>query len=275
MGRVITLTTDFGLKDSYVAAMKGVILGINPEVILVDVSHDIAPQNVKEAAFVLGTAYRYFPDGTIHLVVVDPGVGTDRRGLAVNGSGHYFVAPDNGVLSYVLADAIQGNVVGSSRQILHHSLPTGFQAVSLTSRKYWRLEVSHTFHGRDVFAPVAAHLSLNTPIESFGEQVSSMMAFPRPTPTRADDGSLQGEVIHIDSFGNLITNLTVGDLTGGRVEVEIAGHTIGGVSSSYQQGEGLLAIVGSSGYLEIAESNGSAAKRTGSIIGTRVLVRTV
>ena len=275
MGQVITLTTDFGLKDGYVAAMKGAVLDINPNATLIDVSHCIAAQSVREAAFVLGTAYRYFPPGTIHLVVVDPGVGTGRRALALSGSGYSFIAPDNGALSYILADVVGDNALGSSLHVRSHCLPDEFQAVSLTNSEFWRPEVSSTFHGRDIFAPVAAHLSLGMPLEALGEPVSSVMAFPRPAPVHAEDGSVRGEVIHIDSFGNLITNLRAGDLPGDDVQLEVAGHTIKKVSTSYQQKEGLLTIVGSSGYLEIAESNGSAARRTGSAIGTQVIVRGV
>ena len=273
MAPVITLTTDFGLKDGYVGAMKGVILDINPHATLIDISHSIAAQDVREAAFVLGTAYRYFPAGTTHLVVVDPGVGTDRKGLALNGSGYTFVAPDNGVLSYVLADAMQGSDPGPSRQVLRRPIPHGFSAVSLNNSEFWRPEVSDTFHGRDIFSPVAAHLSLGTPLEALGEPVSAVMAFPRPAPLHADDGSVRGEVIHVDSFGNLITNLRAGDLPGADVLLEVAGNMIEGISPSYQQREGLLLLIGSSGYLEVAESNGSAAKQTGASIGARVIAR--
>ena len=275
MAPVITLTTDFGLKDGYVAAMKGVILDINPNATLIDISHSIAVQDMREAAFVLGTAYRYFPPGTIHLVVVDPGVGTGRRGLALNGSGYSFVAPDNGVLSYVLADVTRGSGPGSSLHVRPHCLPDGFQTVSLTNSEFWRPEVSGTFHGRDIFAPAAAHLSLGIPLEALGEPVSSVMAFPRPAPVHVEDGSVQGEVIHIDSFGNLITNLRVVDLPRDEVQLEMAGNTIERISTSYQQREGLLALVGSSGYLEIAESNGSAAVRTGASVGARVIAKGV
>ncbi|MFQ5873474.1 MAG: S-adenosyl-l-methionine hydroxide adenosyltransferase family protein [Dehalococcoidia bacterium] len=279
MASVITLTTDFGLNDGYVAAMKGVILSINPDVILVDVSHTIRHQNVREGAFVLGTAYRYFPEGTIHVAIVDPGVGTARRGLVLKGAGYYFVAPDNGVLSYVLADAVeQANPAphheeAGSPEDEKRNLPSGFEAVALTKRRYWCPTVSDTFHGRDIFAPVAAHLSLKVPLGEFGEPISSLLAFPRPCPTATDDGAVQGEVVHIDGFGNLITNVRAEGLPTGEVEIEVAGHRIDGISRSYQEGEGLLAIFGSAGYLEVSERNGSAASRIGAEIGTPVIVR--
>ena len=279
MASIITLTTDFGLKDSYVGAMKGAILEINPEVNIVDISHAVTPQNVREGAYVLGSAYRYFPRGTIHLVVVDPGVGTGRRALSIRGSDYYFIGPDNGVFSYVISDAPEQTEAGPPRQPLNawegdlQRLPRGFEAVALTRNLYWRPQVSDTFHGRDIFAPVAAHLSLGVPLEELGEPVSSVVAFHRPTPVRGVDGSIEGEVIHIDGYGNLITNIRASDLPGERVETEIAGNRVKGICRSYEEGEGLLAIVGSAGYLEVCEKNGNAAARTEAGVGARVVVR--
>ncbi|MFQ5933951.1 MAG: S-adenosyl-l-methionine hydroxide adenosyltransferase family protein [Dehalococcoidia bacterium] len=275
MPAAITFTTDFGLRDAYVAAMKGVVLGINPEATLVDISHSVAPQNVREGAFVLGMAYRYFPQGTIHVAVVDPGVGTSRRGLILKGAGHYFVAPDNGVLSHVLTDALEEGPSASKPAAEAQDLPPGFEAVVLTERRYWRPDVSDTFHGRDIFAPVAAHLSLGVPLKRFGEPLSSVLAFPRPTPTVGEDGSVRGEIMHIDGFGNLITNIRRGNLPEGDVEISMTGHSVRGISRSYQEGKGLLAIFGSGGYLEISESNGSAASITGAGVGASVVVRSL
>ena len=279
MASIITLTTDFGLKDSYVGAMKGAILEINPEVKIVDISHAVTPQNVREGAYVLGSAYRYFPKGTIHLVVVDPGVGTGRRALSIRGLDHYFIGPDNGVFSYVISDALEQTRAEPPRQAISagegdlQRLPRGFEAVTLTRSLYWRPQVSDTFHGRDIFAPVAAHLSLGVPLEEFGEPVSSVVAFPRPTPVRGVDGSIEGEIIHIDGYGNLITSIKASDLPDHRVETEIGGNRVKGICRSYEEGEGLLSIVGSAGYLEICEKNGSAAARTGAGVGARVVVR--
>jgi hypothetical protein len=236
----------------------------------------VTARNIREGAFVLGAAYRYFPKGTIHVAVIDPGVGSGRRALLVEGSGYYFIAPDNGVLSHVLADALQkaspAEARGSS-ECIPRDLPPGFRAVALTRNRYWRPAVSDTFHGRDIFAPVAAHLSLGVPMEEFGDPVSSIQSFPRSSPLSTSGGTVQGQVIHIDGFGNLITNVRAGDLPEGDVEIELAGHRLMGVSRSYEEGDGLLAIIGSSGCLEISEKNGSAAEKTGAEMGTTVVIR--
>ncbi|HJX70178.1 MAG TPA: SAM-dependent chlorinase/fluorinase, partial [Dehalococcoidia bacterium] len=242
MGAIITLTTDFGTQDAYVAAMKGVILGINPGATLVDICHSIEPQNIAQAAFVIGTAYDYFPQDTIHVVIIDPGVGSQRRAIALKTPRAFFVAPDNGVLSYV---------IGAS--------PEEPQAVALTNPKFWRHPVSSTFHGRDIFAPVAAHLSLGVPLEEFGEVIPSLFAFPMPHPRMGANGELIGHIIHIDHFGNLITNVKKEDLPSGKLCLEIAGQRIESLSTSYAAGDKLLAVLGSSGHLEIAAKNGSAA----------------
>ena len=276
MAPIITLTTDFGLGDSYVGAMKGVILGINPDANLVDISHSVSPQSVREGAFVLGTAYHYYPEGAIHIAVVDPGVGTGRRALLMEGQGYHFVGPDNGIFSYVVADALEkGSSSHPSRPSTSkcESLPADFRAVELTRSRYWRPKVSATFHGRDIFAPVAAHLSLGVPVEEFGYPVSSILTLSRPTPTRSADGSLIGEVVHSDRFGNLITNIRAEGLPESAIEIEMGDYVVRGISSSYENGDGLLAIVGSSGYLEISEKNGSAAARTGAGVGTQVILR--
>ncbi|HXX59515.1 MAG TPA: SAM-dependent chlorinase/fluorinase, partial [Dehalococcoidales bacterium] len=163
MGKIITLTTDFGLCDAYVAEMKGVILGIDPEAKIVDVCHTVRPQNIAQAGFVISTAYRYFPERTIHVVVVDPGVGSSRRAVLLHTPYADFLAPDNGVLSYVIQEALSQPVKGSTVK-----LKPGISAVSLTNSTYWLPEVSSTFHGRDIFAPVAAHLSLGKKPDTFG-----------------------------------------------------------------------------------------------------------
>ena len=178
MGTFITLTTDFGLTDGYVAAMKGVIYSINPEATIVDICHNIQPQNIRQAAFVLSTAYSYFPSYTVHLVVVDPGVGTNRRAIILKTPKAHFVAPDNGVLSYVI-DAYSPQPVPDSQRV---KLGPESKAYAITKSEYWRKPVSNTFHGRDIFAPVAARLSLGMMASSLGDNVDTVTAFPIPHP---------------------------------------------------------------------------------------------
>ncbi|MEE9201689.1 MAG: SAM-dependent chlorinase/fluorinase [Dehalococcoidia bacterium] len=236
---IITLTTDFG-PGEYAAAMKGVILGINPQALLVDISHQVEPQDILDGAFVLAATCPYFPPGTIHVAVVDPGVGTGRRPLVVQTPDALFVAPDNGLLSLALK--------GSE-----------YQAYELTQPQYWREEVSATFHGRDIFAPAAAHLSLGVSPQDMGRPVADMVKLPLP-PVEAVGGEVRGRVIHIDRFGNLITNIRQKDLPSGPIRIEISGRRIEGLSSHYQAGEELVALMGSSGYLEIAAPGASAAR---------------
>ncbi|HJX13116.1 MAG TPA: SAM-dependent chlorinase/fluorinase [Dehalococcoidales bacterium] len=258
MGAVITLTTDFGLADAYVAAVKGVILGINPGVTLVDISHAIRPQDIGQAAFVLGTAYESFPHGTVHVAVVDPGVGTGRRAVILKTPGGSFVAPDNGVLSYVIQRYSTGAPEGNA---LAARLGEGAEAVAITTARFWRTPVSATFHGRDIFAPVAAHLSLGVPLADFGKKIDTLAVLPLPRPRREADGSLVGQVIHVDSFGNLITNIRSADLprATASLTVEVGNKVIRGLSRTYRDGGGLLALVGSSDRLEISLPEGDAA----------------
>ena len=256
MGAIITLTTDFGTQDAYVATMKGVILGINPEATIVDICHSIEPQNIAQAAFVIATAYNYFPADTIHVIIVDPGVGSQRRAIALKTQGAFFVAPDNDVLSYVI-----------------DASPEQPQAVALTNPKFWRHPVSSTFHGRDIFAPVAAHLSLGVPLEEFGEAITSLSAFPVPHPQVGANGELIGHILHIDRFGNLITDVNKEDLPWDTFSLEIADRQIEGLSTSYAEGDKLLALLGSSGHVEIALKNGSAAGLFDARIGDEVKIK--
>ncbi len=239
---LITLTTDFGTDDPYVATMKGVILGINPAVTIVDVCHTIEPQNIAQAAFLLSTTYRYFPQGTIHVVVVDPGVGTQRKALLLVTPNAFFVAPDNGVLSYIVEE-----------------FPFGIEAFSLTNPRFWLSPVSDTFQGRDIFAPVAAYLSLGTPPHEFGDPIPFISAFAISRPRVDVDGMLIGHILHIDHFGNLITDIKKDDLPKGRLFIEVRGHIIDDLSQSYEEGEELLAIIGSSERLEVSLKNSNAA----------------
>jgi len=269
---VITLTTDFGLEDPYVAAMKGVILATNPEATIVDISHAVRPQAIEQGAFLLASAWPYFPNGSLHVGVVDPGVGTERRALAVRTPAATFVGPDNGLLSPALPDEVREAAWGHDQPVPVR-LPAGYRAVSLTNEAYLRQPVSSTFHGRDIFAPVAGHISRGVRLEELGPPVEEMLALAPFRARRQPDGSLRGRVIHIDVFGNLVTDVRCEDLPAERSTVEVAGQRIVGLSPTYQEGAEIVAVVGSSGYLEIAAPRASAAELLGAALGIPVLVR--
>jgi S-adenosylmethionine hydrolase len=244
---IITLTTDFGLTDPFVGIMKGVILGIAPEAQIVDITHDIPSYDIAEAAFIVNSSYRYFPDGTIHVVVIDPGVGSARRPLAAFAKDQFFVAPDNGVLSFVL----------------HHQASDSIPAVyDIRNESLFRHPVSHTFHGRDIFAPTAAHLSRGTPIESVGERIMDFIHGPLPKPRSRSDDGLVATVLRVDRFGNLITNLRRSDLHSDFV-IRLGGINIRRLCRSFAEADPgeFFAIEGSTGYIEIALNQGSAADR--------------
>lgn len=274
MSAIITLTTDLGLTDAYVAAMKGVILGINPEVKLVDICHTIKPQNITQAAFVLSTAYQFFPQKTIHVVVVDPGVGTERRAIILRIPSADFVAPDNGVLSYVIQQSSTKLVKENANRQLRELEPE-FEVVALSEPRFWRSPVSPTFHGRDIFAPVAALLSLGFPPIDFGETITSVTMLPLPNPDKALDGSLVGHILHIDTFGNLITNIKSDDLpqATGTVTTMVGNHSISGLSHTYAAGRGLLSLIGSSGYLEVSLKGGNASAFLNAKVGDEVIIK--
>jgi S-adenosylmethionine hydrolase len=267
---VITLTTDFGLADPYVAAMKGVILSLNPQAVIVDVSHAVRPQRIEHGAFLLETSLSYFPPGSIHIAVVDPGVGTRRRAIAVRTPSATFLGPDNGVLSPALPDDIRCQV-GEASGRLH--LPEGSSGVTLTDASYHRQPVSDTFHGRDIFAPAAAHLSLGIPLSDLGKPVEDVVALPPFRARREPDGSWNGRIVHVDAFGNLITDVRGEDLASTRITVELKDRQIAGLQRTYASGQDLTALVGSAGFLEIALSGGSAAAETAVDIGEPVVVR--
>jgi len=256
---IITLTTDFGLRDPFVGVMKGVILGICPSARLVDLTHDVPPQDVLGAALALESAVRFFPAGAIHLAVVDPGVGSPRRALGIRAAGQYFVGPDNGIFTFVLGGG-------------------DWAAVSLEAAEFRRPSVSRTFHGRDVFAPAAAHLAAGISLDCLGPGVSdpALLAWPE---CRMVGGELVGEVIGSDRFGNLLTSVTaerLGQLDAGlAVIVSVGGRELGPPTSCYAEGrEGQPApIVGSTGRLEIFARNGSAVALLGAGRGTAVRVR--
>jgi S-adenosyl-L-methionine hydrolase (adenosine-forming) len=271
---VVTLTTDFGPDDAYVAAMKGAILSTNPSACIVDISHSISPQGILQAAFVLNMVYRYFPPQTIHLAVVDPGVGSQRRGIILKTPDAYFVAPDNGILSYVLDDLYLLKNAPSPRSYEEEKITIKgeFEAISITDPRFWHHPVSSTFHGRDIFAPVAASLSLGISIYELGEKISDLNVLPLPRPHIDDQGRVTGQVIYMDHFGNLVTNIKRGNLPRERIAIEIADHAIHELSNYYSQGEGLLALLGSSGYLEISLKDGNAHEFLNAGIGDEVRI---
>jgi S-adenosyl-L-methionine hydrolase (adenosine-forming) len=243
---VIALLTDFGVRDHYAGTMKGVILGICPEAALVDVSHDIPPHDVVAGALELGASYRYFPAGTIFLAVVDPGVGSFRRGVAVEAGDYKFVAPDNGVLTLVVDEHPPKRVV------------------ELSERRYARPTVSRTFEGRDRFAPAAAWLAKGIDLTALGPAVRALHRLELATPA-VENGTIAGEVIRVDRFGNLVTNINrrTFDLvsSGQGLEIRVGGHPVGRVVSTYADaapGE-ICALFGSTDQLEIAANGGSAA----------------
>ena len=276
---IITLTTDFGGADIYVGAMKGVILGINPDAAIVDVTHEVPPQDVRAGAYALDAAWDAFPPGTVHLAVVDPGVGTDRLPIAACGPGATFVGPDNGTLSYVLARAARSGPDRPRPDAAPFvpasvALPDGWTAYHLTERKYWREPVRSTFHGRDIFAPVAAHLSAGLAPSALGPRLTHVTAFALPVAIESD-GRIEGCVQHVDRYGNLVTNIAEALLSAPwhGLTVEVGGREVAGLSPSFQGAGPLVAVIGSGGWLEIAVPNGSAARELGAGIGDGVVVR--
>ena len=256
----ITLITDFGLKDGNVGVMKGVIWGIAPGAQIADLSHNISPQNIPEAALVLGRSAPYFPAGTVHVVVVDPGVGTERRPIAARLGEQFFVGPDNGVLTMLLGRA-EGS--GWEIEIVHTDKPA-----------YWLPEISHVFHGRDIFAPVAAHLAGGVPLGEMGTPVKDPLRLDLPQPARWDNG-WRGEVIHIDHFGNISSNIRVEHLgVPAGVVVSLCGVVVEGLVETFgERGPGeLVALYGSTGNLIISVVDGDAATNLGASVGDRVAV---
>jgi S-adenosyl-L-methionine hydrolase (adenosine-forming) len=270
MGTFITLTTDFGTADGYVSAMKGVIYSLNPEATVVDISHNIQSQNIRQAAFVLSTVHSYFPSYTIHLVVVDPGVGSNRRAVIVKTPKAHFVAPDNGVLSYIV-DAYQPQPIPDSQRV---KLSPELKAYAITRSEYWRKPVSNTFHGRDIFAPVAARLSLGLMASSLGDEIDTLTTFAIPRPYRQDE-MLIGQILHIDNFGNLITSFQESFLqtNGQSTTIIIGDRSIHGIARTYSESSGPTALFGSSGYLEIAVANGYAADFFRAKVGDEIKIK--
>ena len=260
MNPIITLTTDFGFDDAYVAVMKGVILSINPKANIIDITHSIEPQNVAQAAFILNVAYRYFPRQSVHIAIVDPGVGSERRGIILKTPSSLFVAPDNGILSYVINELSynENSLNQYSKSLKRVTFKKGIETVAITDPRFWRHPVSPTFHGRDIFAPVAAGLSLGISPYEFGEKITSVYISPTPKPSLDPQGNLIGHILYVDHFGNLITDIKSTDLPQGDIVIEAAGQHIQGISHYYEEEERLMVILGSSGYLEISLRDGSA-----------------
>jgi hypothetical protein len=253
---VISLTTDFGLADGYVGIMKGVILRIAPHVCFVDLSHEIAPQDVRQAAQVLARAAPFFPAATIHLAVVDPGVGSARRPLLVTTQAAAYVGPDNGIFSSALSQP-------------------GVQAWVLDQPRFWLSPVSGTFHGRDLFAPIAAHLANGVLAQQLGRLIADPVRLELPEPHRRSDGRLGGEIISIDRFGNLISNIPAAWVAEGNWRCRIAGESAPLVNAYAEVSDGALAaLVGSDGVVEVAVRNGNAAQRLGVGIGTGIELQT-
>lgn len=256
---IITLTTDYGTGDHLVGVMKGVILKLNPEVRIVDITHDVMPFDILDGALTIGQVYNIFPPKTIHVVVVDPGVGSQRRPILVTGDQHYFVAPDNGVLSMVYER--------EPKVAVRH----------ITSEHYFLNPVSNTFHGRDVFAPVAGWLSKNWQTPSFGDEITDYVRFTLPKPKVAGS-TIRGVVLKVDNFGNLITNLTPEDVpqvvTGANFKITAGSREIDKLSQSYAQGAPgeVLAVIGSSGFLEICVNKGNAARALSMHRGAEVTI---
>jgi S-adenosylmethionine hydrolase len=250
---IITLLTDFGSSDYYIGAMKGVILNINPEAEIVDITHDLIPYDILDAAFMIAQVYSYYPPRTVHVVVVDPSVGTQRRPILVSGDQHYFIAPDNGVLSFIYPQQEKLTV----REI--------------SSEHYFHTPISQTFHGRDIFAPSAAYLSKGLETVQVGEEITDYVRLQIPKPQPLTEKTFKGMVLKIDHFGNAITNIARADVPAlfeeqtPAFKVKVGGKEVAKLVRAYAEGpqNEVFAILGSSGYLELATNRGGAAKLLG------------
>jgi S-adenosyl-L-methionine hydrolase (adenosine-forming) len=253
---IVTLTTDFGTTDHFAGTMKGVILGIAPRVSIVDITHEVTPFEVAEGAFTIGEAYRWFPKGTVHVVVVDPGVGTERHPVLVEAAGQYFIGPDNGVFT-----------------IIYESESHRVRAIA--NEAYFLPDVSRTFHGRDIFAPCAAHLAAGVLPSRFGKRIEGYVQLGLMKPRQMARRVWAGVVLKVDRFGNLITNLNVDTLPDIRTrpfELSVGLRQIAGLAATFGEcapGE-IANVIGSSGYLEVAVNQGSAAKTLGCGAGAPV-----
>lgn len=255
---IIALITDFGANDYFVGAMKGVILSINLEAKIIDITHDVSPQDIRSAAFTLRACYQDFPRKTIFVAVVDPGVGSNRRAILVETESYFFIAPDNGLLSFIFDEAKK------------------LRVFELTDEKFFRSPVSRTFHGRDIFAPVAAHLSNAAATDAFGDEIKDFIRLQTSRPQKISENKIEAEIIHTDRFGNLITNLRGEDLPE-KFSLEINGRKIEKLRSYYAQAERdeVFMIFGSAGFLEIAAFNNSAAKLLNIENARKIFVKTL
>jgi S-adenosyl-L-methionine hydrolase (adenosine-forming) len=252
----ITLLTDFGESDYFVGAMKGTILTINPEARIVDITHNISPQDISGAAFTLLAGYQSFPAGSIHVAVVDPGVGSGRRPIMIRAGNYFFVGPDNGIFSYICDQE------------------PDFKAFHLDNENYFRQPVSSTFHGRDIFSPIAAVLSLGTAPQEVGTEINDLVRLNTLKPARLKNGSVKGRVIHIDRFGNCITNIGRDDFTTA-AQLTISGKVVKSFKRFFaEEGDDkLFGVWGSAGFLEVAANNRSAAKLLGIKRGEPVVLK--
>jgi S-adenosyl-L-methionine hydrolase (adenosine-forming) len=258
---IITLTTDYGTNDHLVGTLKGVILKINPDVTILDITHNVTPFDLLDGALAIGSAYSYFPPKTVHVVVVDPGVGTERRPLLVSAANQYFVAPDNGVLS-----------------MIYEREPEGLVVRNANAEHYYLQPVSKTFHGRDIFAPVAAWLTKGWQTSGMGDEIEDYKRFSLPRPKEAD-GVVKGVILRADAFGNLITNFRQEDLpegaaSDGSIKLQVGTQSITRLVDTFAQGNGTepFAYVGSSGFIEIGVNKGNAARTLGLGRGTAVVL---
>ncbi len=256
--RIITLLTDFGAQDYFVGAMKGVIISINSEVRIVDITHEIPPQDIESAAFNLLCCYKDFPEGTIHVAVVDPGVGSNRRAILIECAHQFFVGPDNGVFSWLCQKE------------------SNFRAIEITNDKFFRHPVSQTFHGRDIFAPVAAAISTGVAMEEFGPAIDGLAQLEPLEPKKVGQGIIEGAIINIDRFGNCITNLTRDHLSV-VAKLMVSGREIGlrpFFAAEGMDDSDLFCVFGSAGFVEIAARNRSAAEILEARRGQAVLALT-
>lgn len=259
---LVTLLTDFGTRDYFVGALKGALLSVNPKARIVDITHEIAPHDIEEAAFTLLAAYETFPEGTVHVAIVDPGVGSTRRAIVVKSAGRLFVGPDNGTFGHI------------------YERLESFRVFHVVEARFFRESVSTTFHGRDVFAPVAGALSLGTSPSELGPEVTDFVRLPFAAPFRHDASTLAATVIHVDRFGNCVTNITPRDIGGGTltrgVSLFVAGHEIKNVRRFFADDAGAtsepFAVWGSAGFLEVAVFQDSAARALGLKRGSDVKV---
>ncbi len=254
--KIITLTTDFGTLDGYAGIVKGVILGICDNAAIVDLSHDLPPWNISAASWIIGNSYTYFPAGTIHVGVVDPGVGSKRRAIALEAANQFFIGPDNGIFSHILHNC------------------ENVRSFELNKDHYWRKEISSSFHARDLFGPVAAHFAAGVSLEDLGEEidVASLVRLPaRALKVKAN--RVEGTVAYVDRFGNLITNINR-ELVQNAALCQVGKRSIGRIGHSYSSGDHgtPVAFIGSHGFLEIAVTQGRADEKLDAGVNTAVIL---